>query len=108
MALHQYVQVCELKEVLLYTGETYPPCGDVVPSAIISVVQSLILRVVVQWTNLVGYYDLWYNKGCTAGELSIEQGLRNKDTCRLCKIGGVTDNMSSQACPFQNLSGAVS
>ena len=46
-----------------HTGESYPPPCGVVQSAIISVVQSLILRIVVQWANLVGYYDLWYNKG---------------------------------------------
>ena len=38
-----------------------------------------MLRIVGQWENFVGYYDLWYNKGLhKAGEILIEQGLCNK------------------------------
>ena len=70
----------------------------------ISVVQSLLLRIVVQWGNFVGYCYLRYNKGLyKTGETSIEQGFWNKcikNICRLCKIGWGADNISPQPCPL--------
>ena len=110
---------CQTSELLLYqvysigcglhrdcaTQDNPTPPYSAVQSAIVLVVQSLILRVVGQWAKFVGCYDVWYNKGLhKTGEKSIvRKGCTTNASkkyygvpvCRLCKIGGGTDIISS-------------